>query len=86
LPDGRKFRGPEGLASILKGDAALFTEALTEKMMTYALGRGVERYDRPTIRKISAAVAAKDHRFSALILEIINSTPFQQKRKEEPKS
>lgn len=84
LPDGRRFRGPEELAAVLKSDAAFFTEALTEKMLIYALGRGVERYDRPTIKKISANVAADKYRFSSLLLEIISSAPFQQKKKEEP--
>jgi hypothetical protein len=86
LPDGRKFQGPVELASVLRSDAGTFTNALSERLLTYALGRGIERYDRLAIKKIADAVAAKDYKFSALVLEIVNSAPFQQRRKEEPKS
>ena len=86
LPDGRKFRGPVELASVLRSDAPVFTAALTERLLTYALGRGLERYDRSAIKKIAEAVAAKDYRSSALVMEIVNSAPFQQRRKEVPKT
>jgi hypothetical protein len=80
LPDGRSFKGPAELKTIVKGDRDAFAEGLAEKMLTYALGRGLERYDRPTVKKIARGVAAGDYRFSRLILEIVSSLPFQQRR------
>jgi len=80
LPDGRSFEGPQALKDILKGDRDAFTRGLTEKLLTYALGRGPERYDRPVIKRIAARVAANEYRFSSLALEIVNSLPFQYRR------
>jgi mono/diheme cytochrome c family protein len=79
LPDGREFKGPEELMAILKGDRDAFTRALTGKLLTYALGRGLERYDTKTVRQIATRVAAQNYRFSALVLEIVKSLPFQQR-------
>ncbi|HEU4387431.1 MAG TPA: DUF1592 domain-containing protein [Blastocatellia bacterium] len=79
LPDGRSFRGPAELKSILKSDREAFAECLTEKLSIYALGRGLESYDKPTVKKISQAVAASDYRFSSLVLEIVKSAPFQMR-------
>lgn len=80
LPDGRSFKGPAELKTILKGDNQAFAECLAEKMLTYGLGRGLESYDRPAVRKIAKGVAAGDYRFSRLALEIVASLPFQQRR------
>lgn len=80
LPDGRKFSGPEELRSILRADRNAFAQCLTEKLLTYGLGRGLERYDKPAIKKIAASVAANEFRFSSLVLEIVNSLPFQMRR------
>jgi len=80
LPDGRSFKGPQELKVILKSDRDMFTQGLTEKLLTYALGRGPERYDRPVVKKIAARVAVNDYRFSSLALEIVNSLPFQYRR------
>ncbi len=82
LPDGRSFKGTEDLIGILKTERNAFTEALTEKLLTYALGRGVERHDRATVKKIAANVAANQYRFSNLVLEIVKSLPFQRRRGE----
>jgi len=79
LPDGRSFRGPQELRAILKADRNSFTECLTEKMLTYALGRGLERYDQPAIKEIVHNVASNEYRFSSLVLEIVNSLPFQMR-------
>ncbi len=79
LPDGRSFRGPQELRAILKADRNSFTECLTEKMLTYALGRGIERYDQPAIKEIVHNVASNEYRFSSLVLEIVNSLPFQMR-------
>jgi len=81
LPDGTKFNGPEGLRELLvtkKRD--MFVEVFTERLLTYALGRGVEEYDYPTIRKIVREASADDQRWSSIILGIVNSTPFQMRR------
>ena len=80
LPDGRTFTGSEKLKEILKGDSGAFTEGLTEKLMTYALGRGVEAYDKPTVKQIANRVERDDYRFSSLVLEIVRSAPFQKRR------
>ena len=80
LPDGRSFHGPAELKAILKADRDPFVRCITEKLLTYALGRGLERYDRPIVTEIAAKLPARDYRFSQLVLEIVNSLPFQMKR------
>jgi uncharacterized protein DUF1592/uncharacterized protein DUF1588/uncharacterized protein DUF1587/uncharacterized protein DUF1585/uncharacterized protein DUF1595/cytochrome c len=80
LPDGRSFQGPEGLKKILREDRNAFAECLTEKLLTYSLGRGLEPYDKPTVKAIVRKLAANDYRFSSLVLEIVNSLPFQMRR------
>jgi hypothetical protein len=77
LPDGRSFQGPQELKAILKAEREAFAECLTEKLLTYALGRGLERYDRPAVKQIVRDVAAADYRFSGLVLGIVRSLPFQ---------
>ena len=79
LPDGRSFRGPAELKTILKSDRDAFAECLTEKLSVYALGRGLEPYDKPTVKKISNAIAGNGYRFSSLVLEIVKSAPFQMR-------
>jgi hypothetical protein len=80
LPDGDEFNGPEELRGVLKNQPAAFARCLTSKLMTYALGRGLERYDSRTVRQIAARLPARNYRFSALVLEIVNSLPFQSRR------
>jgi hypothetical protein len=80
LPDGRTFRGPDELRQILASDRGAFAHALTSKLLIYALGRGLERYDTQTVQAIAAALPAHDYRFSGLVLEIVNSQPFQSRR------
>jgi hypothetical protein len=82
LPDGRTFNGPGELKSLLLKDRAAFTECVTEKLLTYALGRGLEKYDRSVVKQIAARTSAQDYRFSALVMEIVNSLPFQNRRGE----
>ena len=82
LPEGESFSGVKGLKAILKGRKAEFCRALTEKMLTYALGRGMEPYDRPAVDRIVRALLAGGARFSTLILEIVKSDPFQMRRGE----
>jgi hypothetical protein len=83
LPDGRSFSGASGLARVLGEDRKAFARAVTAKMLTFALGRGLERYDRRTVEAIASRLAASDYRFSALVLEIVRSLPFQRRRGEE---
>ena len=58
----------------------LFVGALTEKLLTFALGRGIETYDAPAVRRIVREARAQDYRFSSIILGIVNSTPFTMRR------
>ena len=80
LPDGRSFDGPEELRAILKADHQAFENCLTVKLLTYALGRGLERYDKRTVSGIVSRLPEHEYRFSGLILEIVNSLPFQSRR------
>jgi hypothetical protein len=85
LPDGRAVQGPDGLKAVLKNDRDAFTRCVTGKLLTYALGRGLEPYDQPAVRTIAERVAADDYRFSRLALEIANSLPFQMRRGDRAK-
>jgi mono/diheme cytochrome c family protein len=80
LPDGREFKGPDELRAILSEDRVAFARCLTSKLLTYALGRGLERYDTKTVRLIASRLPAHEYRFSGLVLEIVNSLPFQSRR------
>lgn len=80
LPDGTKFEGVRGLQQALMSRPEAFANTLTEKLLTYALGRGVEYYDAPAVRKIVHDSQARDYRFSSLIAGIVGSTPFQMRR------
>ena len=80
LPDGTAFEGAAGLREALLGRPDLFVTTLTEKLLIYALGRGVEHHDAPAIRAIAREAAADGHRFSSLILGVIKSPPFQMRR------
>ena len=80
LPDGTAFEGAAGLRDALLGRPDLFVTTLTEKLLIYALGRGVEHHDAPAIRAITREAAADGHRFSSLILGVIKSPPFQMRR------
>ncbi len=80
LPNGKSFQGSAGLKGILRAGKDEFTDCVTEKMLTYALGRGLERYDKPAVKSISKKVADGSYRFSRLILEIVDSMPFEMRR------
>jgi len=77
LPDGSQIHGVQGLQNYLSNRPELFVSSLTEKLLTYALGRNVEHFDRPAIRKIIRDAAASNYRWSAIIEGIVNSVPFQ---------
>jgi len=80
LPSGQTFRGPKELKAILRGRGTEVTRCLSEKMLTYALGRGVEYYDTCAVDKIVAATVTDGFRFSRLVLEIVKSDPFQKRK------
>jgi hypothetical protein len=79
LPDGVKFEGAAGLKKFLLSRPEPFLTTVTGKLLTYALGRGIEDYDAPAIRKILMAARSDDYRFSSVILGIVRSTPFQMR-------
>jgi hypothetical protein len=81
LPDGSKFTDVDGLEQALLKRPELFVGTLTEKLLTYGLGRGVEWYDAPAVRAIVHDAARQDFRMSSLILGIVKSPPFQMRTK-----
>ncbi|HZT31964.1 MAG TPA: DUF1592 domain-containing protein [Bryobacteraceae bacterium] len=83
LPGGQAFQGPKELKTLLLQRRDAFVACMSEKILTYALGRGLERSDRPALASIEAGVAGHEYRFSQLILEVVNSLPFQMKRARE---
>ena len=85
LPDGSTFKTPTELKGLLKADRAAFVDGLTEKLMIYALGRGVERHDRPALASVTTKLHSGDYKFSQLVLGIVNSLPFQNRRGETAK-
>lgn len=83
LPDGNSFSGVEQLKTILKEKKRLFARCLTEKMLTYGLGRGIEYYDRRAVNAICNALDKNDYKFSTLVIEIAKSDPFRLRRGKE---
>ena len=80
LPDGTPFDGPAGLKDALLRHPDRFVTTVTEKLMTYALGRGVEYYDAPAVRAIVRDAAGDGYRLSSLVKGVVRSTPFQMRR------
>ena len=80
LPDGTAFYGPQGLRTLLLERREQFTGTVTEKLLAYAIGRGPEHYDRPTVRGITRATAFENYRWSSIIVGIVQSTPFRHRR------
>ena len=79
LFNGTNVDGIVGLRRNLVAQPEIFVGVMTEKMLTYALGRGLEYYDMPAVRKIVRDGRSKDFRFSSIVLGIVRSTPFQMK-------
>jgi hypothetical protein len=77
LPDGTRFDGIGGLRSLLVSHKEDFARTFTSKLLAYAVGRGIEYYDLPAVRKIARDAAATDYRWSSIISGIVNSTPFR---------
>ncbi len=84
LPDGTQFQGPAELREILLSRRDEFVHTLTEKLFTYAMGRPVNYYDIPVIRKITREAAPTEYRWSSLIEGIVSSPAFQMRRSQQP--
>jgi mono/diheme cytochrome c family protein len=82
LPDGTRFEGPAGLRKMLLGQSDQVATATTEKLLTYALGRGLGYYDLPAVRKIVRSAGADGYKFQSVILGVVNSVPFRMKTAE----
>ena len=82
LPDGTRFDGAAGLREALVGRPERFVGTLTEKLLTYALGRGLEHYDAPAVRAVTRAAAEDGYRFSSLVVGIVETAPFRMRRAE----
>jgi mono/diheme cytochrome c family protein len=83
LPDGSTFAGPRELADLLAKQDEAFGLAISEKLLIYALGRGLKPHDRPVLKNIAEQLKADDYRFSSLVLGIVDSLPFQYRKAEE---
>ena len=79
MPDGSPFDGVIGLREALLERSDVFVATLAEKLLVYALGRGLEFYDAPAVRGITAAASRQDNSFSSLVLGIVNSAPFRMR-------
>ena len=83
LADGTPVDGPVALRKALLKRPEQFVRTMTEKLLTYALGRGLEYYDMPVVRAIARDAARQNNRFSALIMGVVRSTPFQMKKAQQ---
>ncbi|MCZ6751649.1 MAG: DUF1588 domain-containing protein, partial [Acidobacteria bacterium] len=84
LPDGAEFHGPAELRKLLLSRPEQLVHTITERLLTYALGRGVEYTDAPAIRRMMREAAPGGYRWSSLVTGIVKSTPFQMRRSQEP--
>jgi mono/diheme cytochrome c family protein len=84
MPDGTRFDGPAEFRRVLQDHPEQFVTTVTEKLFTYALGRGLEYFDAPAVRQVMKQAVPNDYRWSSLIVGIVNSTPFQMRRSREP--
>jgi hypothetical protein len=84
LADGARLSGPVQLRQAIVGRPEAFATVITERMMTYALGRGLQPADMPVVRGIVKKSAAKDYRLSAIVNEIVASASFQMRTRLEP--
>lgn len=84
MTSGESFKGPSELKKVLLGRKQEFVRNLSEKMLAYALGRGLEYYDQPAVKEICDALANNDYKSSTLVLEIVKSYPFRYRRNAAP--
>jgi hypothetical protein len=80
LPDGTQFQGPAELRAVLLSKPEQFVSTVTEKILIYALGRGLDYYDAPALRKIVRDASLNNYRWSSIVLGVVKSTPFQMRR------
>src|SRR5262249_953018 len=80
LPDGESFDGVAGLRAALLRRSDVFVTTLTEKLLVYALGRGLAYYDAPAVRTIGRDAARQDDRLSSIVFAVARSTPFQMRK------
>jgi hypothetical protein len=80
LPGGTTFEGIAGLRKAILSRPDLFATTVTEKLLTYALGRGLEYYDAPVVRAVVRDAGNQDYRFSSIVLGVVKSTPFQMRK------
>ena len=86
LPDGRNFSGAQGLEQVLAASPKAFAQCISEKMLTYALGRGLQNYDRPAVNGIVDKLTGDGYRFSSMVMGIVESLPFQKEQKDRPET
>jgi hypothetical protein len=86
MADGQPAVGVTGLRTALMKHPDVFVQTLTEKLMTYGLGRGLQEYDMPVVRSVVRDAGTHDRRFSALVMGIVKSAPFQMRRKSDSAS
>ena len=85
MPDGTRFNGPAEFRQVLaQARREPFVATVADRLLTYALGRGLEYYDAPAVRRIVGEASNGGYRLSALVLGVVTSTPFQMRRAEEP--
>ena len=82
FPDGTRFEGLAGLRALIVSHKEDFARTLTAKLLAYALGRGLEAYDMPAVRKIVHDAGADGHHWSAVVLGIVESVPFRMRTAE----
>jgi Protein of unknown function (DUF1592)/Protein of unknown function (DUF1588)/Protein of unknown function (DUF1587)/Protein of unknown function (DUF1585)/Protein of unknown function (DUF1595) len=82
LPNGKSFNTPAEMRAVLISQLPDFAHCVIEKMLTYAIGRGLQPYDRPAVNEISRKLEAQGYPFQTLIFEVVNSLPFQSRRGE----
>ena len=80
FPDGSEFEGVDGLEQALLKHPDVFVTTVTEKLLTYALGRGVEYYDAPAVRQVVREAKPSNYKLAAIIAGIVRSAPFQMRR------
>ena len=83
LPDGSAFEGPSGVRDYLLASEERFVATLAKKLLTYGLGRGLEDFDPPAVRRIVTTAADANYSWSSIILGIVESVPFQMRRSQE---
>ena len=84
LVNGTKFEGLDGLRNIILANKDQFVQTATNRLLTYAVGRGLDYYDMPTIRKIVKESAPSNYNFSTLVVNVVKSMPFQMRKAPKP--